>query len=91
MFVLSYKVWQSRFAGDRNILGKNYTLNGISTTLIGIMPKRFTLWGADLWMPFTPNPSEADANSDFVFLMGRLKPGLTPKSAAPDLNIIATG
>ena len=89
VFVLSYKVWQSRFAGDRNILGKNYTLNGISTTLIGIMPKRFTLWGADLWMPFTPNPSEADANSDFVFLMGRLKPGLTPKSAAPDLNIIA--
>jgi predicted permease len=89
VFVLSYKVWQSRFGGDPTILGKNYVLNGTPTTLVGIMPKRFTLWGADLWMPFTPNPAEADMNSDFVFLLGRLRPEVTQRAASADLTPIA--
>ncbi len=89
VFVLSYKLWQSRFAGDRSILGKSYVLNGTPTTLVGIMPKRFTLWGADLWMPFSANPAETDANSDFVLLMGRLRVGVSAKAAVSDLVAIA--
>ena len=89
VFVLSYKLWQSRFSGDPTIVGQTYTLNGVPTTLVGIMPKRFTLWGADLWMPFTPNPAETDPNSEFVFLLGRLRPGITPRAAIPDLTLIA--
>ncbi|MBV9156811.1 MAG: ABC transporter permease [Acidobacteriaceae bacterium] len=89
VFVLSYKLWQSRFSGDPNIIGKTYILNGTPTTLVGIMPKRFTLWGAELWMPFTPNAAETDINSDFAFLLGRLRPGITPHDAIPDLTVIA--
>ena len=89
VFVLSYKVWQKRFSGDTSILGKTFTLEGVPRTLIGIMPKRFALWGADLWMPDTPNHAETDPNAPFFFLLGHLKPGLTVKSAQPDIALLA--
>ena len=88
-FVLSYKAWRKKFAMDPSILGRTYILNGQPTTLIGIMPKRFAWWGADLWLPASINRAETDKNASFFFLLGHLKPGLTPKSAGPDLNIIA--
>ena len=88
-FVLSYKAWRKKFAMDPNILGKVYTLNGQPTTLIGIMPKRFAWWGADLWLPTTVDRAESGQNSRFFFLLGHLKPGLTPQSAQPDLEILA--
>jgi putative ABC transport system permease protein len=87
-FVLSYKAWRNKFALDRSIVGKTYTLNGIPTTLVGIMPKRFAWWGADLWRPTFVNRADAGQNASFVFLLGHLKPGLTPKSASPDLDIL---
>jgi putative ABC transport system permease protein len=88
-FVLSYKAWRKKFAMDRSILGKTYTLNGQPTTLIGIMPKRFAWWGADLWLPTTISRGETGPNARFFFLLGHLKPGLTAKAATPDLDIIA--
>jgi putative ABC transport system permease protein len=87
-FVLSYKAWRKTFAMDRSIIGKTYTLNGQPTTLVGIMPKRFAWWGADLWQPTFVNRADAGQNAKFVFLLGHLKPGLTPKSASPDLDIL---
>ncbi|HEV1285528.1 MAG TPA: ABC transporter permease [Bryobacteraceae bacterium] len=89
VFVLSYKVWQKRFAGDPNILGRTFTLDSTPRTLIGIMPKRFAWWGADLWIPKPPNRAETGQYETFVNLLGRLKPGLTSKSAALALNILA--
>src|SRR5580704_12085537 len=87
-FVLSYKAWRKTFAMDRSIIGKTYTLNGQPTTLVGIMPKRFAWWGADLWQPTFVNRADAGQNASFVFLLGHLKPGLTPKSAGPDMEIL---
>ena len=89
VFVLSYKVWQGRFGRDPNILGKTFTLNGKPTTLIGVMPPRFAWWGTDLWIPAKPNRADTDPSTPFFFLLGHLKPGLTPETAAPDLAILA--
>ena len=89
VFVLSYKVWRKRFAMDRSILGKTFTLNGTPTTLIGIMPKRFAWWGADLWLPTWLDRAESGPNARFIFLLGHLKPGLTARAAEPELNILA--
>jgi putative ABC transport system permease protein len=87
-FVLSFKVWKKKFAMDRSIVGKTYILNGQPTTLVGIMPKRFAWWGADLWLPAFVNRAEAGQQATFFFMLGHLKPGLTPKSAGPDLDIL---
>ncbi|HEY7304013.1 MAG TPA: ADOP family duplicated permease [Bryobacteraceae bacterium] len=85
---MSYKVWQSRFAGDPGVIGKTFTLDGAPRTLIGVMPRRFAWWGADLWIPTTINHGETDLNAPF-FLLGHLKPGLTLPEAQAEAAILA--
>ena len=85
VFVMSYKMWQKRFNGDTSVLGRTFVLNGTPTTLVGIMPKRFTKRGADLWIP-----ADLDPLSDRWFIFqGRLKPGVTLKQVEADLLPIA--
>ncbi|MGA8026217.1 MAG: ABC transporter permease, partial [Bryobacteraceae bacterium] len=89
VFVLSYKLWQKRFAGDPTIMGKTFTLDGKPTTCIGVMPQRFAWWGKELWIPTAVNRADTDPNANFFFLLGHLKPGLTAKTAQPDVAILA--
>ena len=89
VFVLSYKVWQGRFAGNPDIVGKTFTMDGQRRTLIGIMPKRFTWWGADLWIPTKIDRADSDPNAAFFGMLGHLKPGLTPQTAAANAEILA--
>ena len=86
VFVMSYKMWQNRFSLDPSILGRSFTLNGTPTTLVGIMPKRFTKRGADLWRAAELDPRRYDRW--FIF-QGRLKPGVTLKQVEADLLPIA--
>ena len=86
VFVMSYKLWQRRFSLDASILGKSFTLNGTPTTLVGIMPKRFTKRGADIWRPVELD--RADTDHWFIY-QGRLKPGVTLKQVEADLLPIA--
>jgi putative ABC transport system permease protein len=91
VFVMRYKTWVSRFNGDRSLLNKSFTLNGVSRTLIGIMPPRFAWGDADMWVPETPVHAQMSANGfpKTWFLLGRLKPGVSVKQAAADLTVIA--
>ena len=89
VFVLSYKLWKKRFSGDPDILGKTFTLNDKPTMLVGIMPRRFAWWGADLWVPTTLPRSETGPAARYFILLGHLKPGLTQKSATPDIEVLA--
>src|SRR5579875_8632 len=89
VFVMSYKLWQKRFSGDASILGKTFTLDDTPRTLVGIMPKRFAWWGAELWLPDYADPGEKDPNANFFLLLGHLKPGLTLQSAQPEAAILA--
>jgi len=65
VFILSYKVWASRFGLDPSILGKTFLLSNTPTTLIGIMPQRFAWWGGDIWRPATLDRARP-GNSHFV-------------------------
>ena len=76
VFVLSYKVWLSRFGLDANIVGQTFLLNDKPTTLVGIMPKRFAFWGGDIWMPATVDRAEPGAERSNFVLYGHLRPGL---------------
>lgn len=89
VFVMSYKVWQGRFAGDHSILGKSFTFDGTPRTLVGVMPKRFAWMGSDIWTPGKPNVAETNDFAPFYFFLGHLKPGLTIKSAQPNLTLVA--
>ncbi len=86
VFVMSYKMWQKRFNLDPSILGRSFTLNGTPSTLVGIMPKRFTKRGADIWRPLELD--RADTDHWFIY-QGRLKPGVSLKQVEADLLPIA--
>ena len=45
---MSHKMWVKHFNLDPGIVGRTFVLNGVPTTLVGIMPPRFTKLGADL-------------------------------------------
>lgn len=91
VYVLRYKTWVNRFNADPAILNKTFVLNGISRTLIGIMPPRFAWGDADMWIP--QKPSHANTSGSILnrhwFLLGHLKPGDSPRQAQADFSVIA--
>lgn len=89
IFVMSYKLWQKRFSGNPSIVGQTFTLDETPRTLVGIMPKRFAWWGADIWIPAWADHGDTNPNAQFFFFLGHLKPGLTIHTAQPDLAILA--
>jgi putative ABC transport system permease protein len=91
VFLLRHSVWKSRFNGDPSILNKTFTLNGVSRTLIGVMPPRFAWGGADLWIPQKPVRDAAISNGfpQFWFMLGRLRPGVTQAEAVADFTVLA--
>jgi putative ABC transport system permease protein len=82
--VLSHGLWQRRFGGDREILGRALTLNGSSYTVVGIMPPGFDFPNrSELWIPLGTDPQ--DANCWCYSTLGRLRRGRTPGDAAREI------
>jgi putative ABC transport system permease protein len=89
VFVMSYKLWVRRFNKDTSILGKTFALNGKPTTLVGIMPQRFTKLGAEVWMAKPVDPASPRANDTYWNFQAKLKPGVTIEQAHADIDVIA--
>jgi putative ABC transport system permease protein len=89
VFVMAYKMWLQHYNLDPGILGRTFTLNGVPTTLVGIMPKRFTKLGADLWQPITLDRANPAIRDRYFMFQGKLKPGVTLQQAAADIDVIA--
>ena len=91
--VLSYALWQHRFAGDPAIVGKQVPVDGVSHTIIGVMPKEFTFqfWSKarELWVPvgYTKGDLNDRGWNSFVAI-GRLKPGITLDQAKAEMKTI---
>lgn len=100
VMVLSYASWQSRFAGDPNVIGKTVKLNGLDYSIAGVAPKSFfgteILLAPEFWVPMSMEPQIEPGNNWLdnratwnIWAIGRLKPGVTSKQAEADLNTIA--
>jgi predicted permease len=96
IFLMTDKMWHERFNRDPKILGTSLTMNGVSRTLVGIMPPRFQLLGADLYIPMkftTALTAEAVGGQPtqplYAWTVARLKPGVTLAQAAADSDVIA--
>jgi predicted permease len=98
--VISYELWQRRFAGAPDTVGRTVTFNGHPTAIIGVAPPGFqgtTLMRSDAWVPLnlaaiaTPRfGPEMFKNRRIVWLFmgGRLKPGVTLAQANAELDAI---
>src|SRR5262249_7909033 len=89
VFVMSHKMWVGRYNLDPTIVGRSFILNGVPTTLVGIMPPRFTKFAADLWRAVALDRSNPEVNRRSFRLQARLKPGVTFKQAEADIGTIA--
>ncbi len=100
--VLSHGLWQRRFGGAPDALGRTFTLNGTSFTVIGVAPQNFkgvnALFGPDLWVPTmmyaTVLPVQfrqwvEDRRALLMNIAGRLKPGVTIEQAEVQLETLA--
>ena len=104
--IASDALWR-RSGGAAGFVGSTLTVNATSVTIVGIAPPGFTgtmaIASPDLWFPlgvydqmvtdiFKPQAiGLTDRRSDALILAGRLKPGITMTSAAPQLERIADG
>jgi putative ABC transport system permease protein len=89
--ILSYKLWQARYASDPNVLGKSINLDGAPYAIVGVMgPKMVKPDFAQLWTPLGLTAKEAAIRGEHHFLtIGRLKPGVTLQQAQTEMNTIS--
>jgi len=98
--VVSYTWWDRRFARDPAIIGKTVTLGSTVYTIIGITPPGFfgTTIGElpDLWIPLSMEKQVSpgwngldDKNFQSLYILGRLKPGVSVGQAQANVNLLA--
>jgi len=88
---ISYGTWESVFAGDPNVVGRETRLNGRKCTIIGVMPKGFQFPPgeqdpAQVWTALQLDPANPGGRSNHnYYLLGRLKPGVSEAQAQGEL------
>jgi putative ABC transport system permease protein len=91
--VLTYGLWQRRFGGDPQMVGRDVSLNGAAYTVVGVLPRGFVFpfREAALAVPTTlrADPRRADRGANFLRVVARLGPGTTLARAEADLDAIA--
>jgi putative ABC transport system permease protein len=88
--LLSDGLWKRGFGGDPAVVGKQLTINGISATVVGVMPASFQYPDdAEIWVPLAFGPSDLGpqnrGNHGFEVL-ARVKPELTLAQAREDMK-----
>jgi predicted permease len=87
--VLSDGLWRRRFGADPAVVGRDVRIDGLPHRVIGVMPRTldYTLYNEELWLPtaFTPERL-AEHDEHYLFVLGRLKPGVTLREAQASLD-----
>lgn len=101
--VLSYGLWQQKFASDRNVIGQNVLLNGQGYSIIGVAPRGFqgptVLGGPDMWVTMSMHDQLFSGLQKTMFnerrflgfsVIGRLKDGISPEQARQQLKTLGS-
>ena len=89
--LLSYGLWQRRFAADPKIIGASITLEQRSYTVVGVMPKGFSYpEKTDLWAPLVLDAKEQTQRMSWrYFMLGKLRADVSLKHAQAEIDGIA--
>ncbi|MDQ2777252.1 MAG: ABC transporter permease, partial [Acidobacteriota bacterium] len=99
--VFSYGFWQQHFHSDPTIVNKSVKLNGLTYTVLGVAPKEFNgtelIVKPDVWVPMSMEARIESGNEWLnkrsmtqIWVLGRLKPAISPEQAEASLNRIET-
>jgi len=92
--VLGYSIWQSRYGGDPNVIGRRLLINDVSVEVIGVMPEGFRLptdfnddaaEPTQLWRPQAWDLTQLSRNHGY-FAVATLAPGQTAATATDELR-----
>ncbi len=85
--ILSYDYWQTRFGGDREILGKTLTVESRPREIIGVMgaDTRFLHFDPAFYLPFRFDRTELGVGNFSYQAVARLAPGVTIEQASADV------
>src|SRR5260370_37705040 len=90
--VISYALWQRRYAGDPSVVNREILINGLKYTVIGVMPRDFAFRNRkmDFWIPIHFAPRDlVDRGSHYLNVVARLKPGVSLAQTREDMSSIA--
>jgi predicted permease len=88
--IISYAIWENRYAKSESVLGKTIRVNEVPYEIIGVMPEKFAFPNTDrLWLPIQTDPlATTRENAPQYQVVGKLKPGVTLAQASADLDVI---
>ena len=90
--VISERFWRTNLHADPSAIGKPIRVNGLPTTVVGVMPKSFDplLSNSNLWIPAAFTPAQlAEHDDHYLNVMARLKPEVAIALAQSELDVIA--
>jgi putative ABC transport system permease protein len=88
--ILSYGIWQSRFASSPDIVGKSIFLNGQITTVVGVMPRNFGFpsTDVDVWEPLRIPAASTNVGNHYLSLIAELKPQVPLQQGTTEMATI---
>jgi predicted permease len=88
--ILTYRLWQERFGGDKNIVGQQIRMNGQQYTVVGVTaPGATDRLQNQMYVPLAFKPEQINHNFHFILVMARMKPGVTMAQANADMQSVA--
>ena len=95
VIILTYRLWQSRFAGDPQVVGKQINVSGKPYTIVGVTPRNFPMLPvtlvdgpAQFYRPVAEKHDDKERLSRHLRAIARLKPGVSVQQAQSDLEVI---
>lgn len=89
--VIGYDVWQSRFARDPSIVGREIRIGRATHTIVGVMPEGFAFpVSHQFWVPLRIDPRAviAPGTGPSLNVFGRLVAGAAKESAEAELRVV---
>jgi len=88
--VVSWQLWQRAFGGDRAIVGRRVTIDGVLREVVGVMPPTFHFPSAEtaVWLPLALDPANIKSAAFDYQGVARLRDGVTLAAAQADMQRI---
>ncbi|MEE8520558.1 MAG: ABC transporter permease [Gemmatimonadota bacterium] len=96
--IMSYGLWQRRFGSDPGVLGRTILLDGLPSEVVGVLPRDFRIYlppdagmptDIDVWRVIPSNFAENARDAQWLTVVSRLKPGVTPEQAQHEMDALA--
>ncbi len=93
LLLISYRLWQSWFGGNDDVIGRKVLVNAIPRTIIGVLPRGFYFMNrdVDLWEPIGLNPAQDYRNTEgrWMTCIARLRAEVTARQAQVPMTALA--